>query len=80
MIESVGVGFKEQIKGGQKLTSKGSQLLSDIKIGDVLKGSLTKLGDGQIVLLSEGNGPIPVRLQGMAIFNEGISLQFLQKD
>lgn len=80
MIESVGVGFKEQIKGGQKLTSKGSQLLSDIKIGDVLKGSLTKLGDGQIVLLSEGNGPIPVRLQGMAIFNEGISLQVLQKD
>lgn len=80
MIESVGVGLKEQIKGEQKLTGKSSQLLSDVKIGDVLKGSLTKLEDGKIVLLSKGNVPIPVKLQGMAIFNEGVSLQVLQKD
>lgn len=80
MIESVGVGFKEQVKEKQKLTDKSSQLLSHIKIGDVLKGSLTKLADGKIVLVSESNTPIPVKLQGMAIFNEGISLQVVQKE
>ncbi len=79
MIESIGVGLKEQIQTEQKLAGKNSQLISDIKVGDILKGSLTKLGNGQIVLLSEGNEIIPVKLQGMAIFNESIILEVIQK-
>lgn len=80
MIESIGVSFKEQIKGDQKLIGKNNQLLSDIKIGDVLKGSLTKLGNGQTMLLGEDGTAIPVKLQGMTIFNECISLEVIQKD
>lgn len=80
MIESVGVGFKEQIKREQKLTGKNSQILSDIKIGDILKGSLTKLENGQTILLREDGAPIPVKLQGMAIFNKQLALEVIQND
>lgn len=79
MIESIGVGFK-QIKGEQKLTAKSGQLLSDIKIGDILKGSLTKLENGQTVLMQEDGKSIPVKLQDMAIFNELLTLEVMQKD
>ena len=72
------VGYNEIPTANQKLTGS-SQLLSNVKIGDILNGTLNKLPNGQIVLLSETGEALPVQLNSHVIFNEAVALKVLQK-
>ena len=72
------VGYSEVIRSKQKLT-ESSQLLSNVRIGDVLKGALNKLPTGQVVLVSEGMEPFPVQLSGTLILNETVTLKVIDK-